>query len=91
MARSANASVGASRRFIDDWLDLVVETGGVGIDTSETRRILRNREMAIKGTRAKLANRRVREQSQGTTGDALMTFRWPTASRIITDIVEAGA
>lgn len=85
----ANASVRSSRPFVDWWLDLVIFGDPAGIDTPEVRRSLRNREIAIKGTRSKLANRRAREQSQGSSGEGLMTFRWPIARTIITDIVEA--
>ncbi len=78
-----------ARTFVDWWLDLVIHGTATDIDTPEVRRTLRNREIAIKGTRAKLANRRAREQSKGASGEGLMTFRWPTARTIITDIVEA--
>jgi hypothetical protein len=81
------------RRFVDWWLDLAVEhalgRATAHNDVTASRRIrdeLRNREAAIKGPRAKLANRRARERSPGAQGDVQLGFRWRQVGRVIGDI-----
>lgn len=84
---------GSVRRFVDWWLDLAVEhalgRATAHNDVTASRRIrdeLRNREAAIKGPRAKLANRRARERSPGAQGDVQLGFRWRQVGRVIGDI-----
>lgn len=91
VVRAANPSVGAPRPFIDWWLELVVRNKGSNVDSADVRRLIRKRELDVKGSRAKLANRRAREKSEGASGQSLMTYRWPTARAVVTDIVEASS
>lgn len=81
------------RLLVDWWLDLAVGLasgrGRPGEDVVTARRIrddLRKREAAIKGPRAKLANRRARERSPGAQGGVRLTFRWRQVSRVVGDI-----
>jgi len=76
------------KAFVDRWLDIVVTDPGRALHDSDLARRLRDREAAIKGARAKLANRRARERSPGAQGGGLFTYRWPVVSRIVRDIHE---
>ncbi|MGH3649902.1 MAG: DUF6361 family protein, partial [Acidimicrobiia bacterium] len=77
---------GGVRSFVDWWLDLALTNPARAGRDAEVRERLREREAALKGPRAKLANRRARERSPSAQGDDLMSFRWPRVSTILGDI-----
>jgi hypothetical protein len=86
-----NPAISSSHRtFIDGWLDAVIR-GPRSLDLADAERRLIVRESAIKGPRAKLASRAARERYPTAQGDTLMTYRWPQAQRIVTDILEGQA
>ena len=85
---SVNPRAIGSRGFVDWWLDRVVADPRRSVTDGEVRRRLRDREVQVKGARAKLANRRARERSPGPQGGDLMVFRWPQVRRIVADIHE---
>ncbi len=83
-----NPRAGASRPFIDWWLDVATGAPDRVTTAADVRRRLAEREQRVKGARAKLTNRRARESSPAAHGGGLMSFRWPQAQRIILDIHE---
>lgn len=85
----AGANVTArTRSFADTWLDLVLADAAGAAGGDHARTLLRERERLLKGGAARLFNARAREQWGGSSGAARLTYRWRTASRIATDIVE---
>lgn len=75
------------RDFTDWWLDKAITDGADAATSATIGEHLRQREGAIKGSRAKLANRRAREQSPAAQGGIRFTYRWPQVNRIIGDIL----
>lgn len=86
---SAPTVAGSVVNFVNWWLDLVVSDPGQTMTSAEVASMMTTRESTLKGARAKLANRRAREQSPGAQGGAIMAYRWPQVSRIVADIHEA--
>ena len=82
-----------TRAFIDRWLALVLDQGDVRLaaaalsESPGAHRLIDGRERAIKGQRARLANRRQLELWSGAAGMVQLSYRWPVARQIIDDIV----
>ena len=74
------------RHFVDWWLDVATERPRDIATSHQVRDDLRQREAAIKGPRAKLANRRARERAPGAQGDVQLGFRWRQVTRIVGDV-----
>jgi hypothetical protein len=74
------------RAFVDWWLDRATRDPASIPNDARVIDRLREREAILKGPRAKLANRRAREQAPTAQGDDRLTFRWPQARRIVADI-----
>lgn len=75
-----------TRRFVDTWLDLTTDDPHAVVRDPAVRDLLAHREAALKGARAKLANRRARELSPGAQGDTQMAFRWPQVRDLLIDL-----
>jgi len=87
LVRTQNPHVSSPvQRFVDWWLDEAVGDPSSLRTDERLRTRLRDREAALKGPRAKLANRRAREQSPGAQGDTQLEFRWRQVQRIVGDI-----
>ena len=84
----ANPRVRGARPFIDWWIDEAVGSPRKIASYSEIGRRIISREQRVKGARAKLSNRRAREQSPAAQGGGLMSFRWAQVQRIVGDIHE---
>lgn len=74
--------------FADTWLDLVLAEGPGAVRSDHARALVGQRERLLKGASSRLFNARAREQWGGASGAGRLAYRWPTARRIITDIVE---
>jgi len=94
------ASGGASvpyrtRDFVDRWLDMTLsclsnERGPFSlVDERNARSLICNREVSLKGPRARLGNPRALELWSGRSGTAQLNYRWPVAQAIVLDIGEA--
>jgi len=79
--------------FVDRWVvnlrrggsDTVVE------DNSPARRLVWERETALKGSRTRLGNTRHLELWGGRSGTGLMDYRWGISKQILKDILTAEA
>ncbi len=84
-----------TRGFVDAWLDLVLEGSGpkqaasVILTNERAQQLIFDRERSIKRDRARLDNRRALELWSGAAGTAQLSYRWPVAQTIISDIVAA--
>jgi hypothetical protein len=78
--------VGPTVGFVDRWVELV-SRGPAGVaDDGTARRLVADREVQLKGPRARLVNPRALDQWRGESGLRRMDFRWDIGTRIVTDI-----
>ncbi|MCC7517697.1 MAG: hypothetical protein IT578_00770 [Verrucomicrobiae bacterium] len=88
--RDAHARVAhPTRAFIEQWLELALDRSSllrIG-SNNRARRLIRLREKSLKGTLARLENRRALELWNGEAGTAQMDFRWSPTNRIVEDIL----
>ncbi|MES2092494.1 MAG: DUF6361 family protein [Actinomycetota bacterium] len=79
---------GASRRFVDDWLDLVIGPTNDLSDGVASRDFIARREASHKRSQARLTNQKLLASWQGASGAGALAFRWPQVKRIMLDIHE---
>ena len=80
----------STREFADRWFDLVSTTEGGPIqDRQETRRIVRERERALKGQRARLSYVQARDPRRGYPFAEPLEYRWTQVKTISADILSA--
>ena len=79
-----------TREFADHWYELAATWRGGSIgDSMEAQRLIRKREHALKGARARLTYAEARDRRRGYPTSARLEFRWTQVKRITTDILEA--
>ena len=79
-----------TREFADRWYELAATQRGRSIgDSAEAQRLIREREHALKGGRARLTYAEARDRSQGFPTSARLEFRWTQVRRITSDIMSA--
>ena len=89
IVRHPNHSVTvAAREFVETWVRLVLQHGVDLGRLEEGRRLVRNREMRLKGPRSRFNNRRALEQWGGAAGLGRISFRWGTAKQFLSDLWE---
>lgn len=78
-----------TKRFIQRWLDLALNPKVIYevANHLEARHLIQEREVALKGGQARLNNSRALELWQGESGTAQLDYRWGTAQRILSDIL----
>ena len=79
-----------TRLFVDTWLTLVLgDEGPARVAESErARRLIRDRECALKGQLARLENPRARVLWNGAAGTQRLAYRWPNAAVVAADILQ---
>lgn len=92
---SHNARIPITTRvFAVSWLTLVREVGPAGIATSDrAQKLVKDREVALKHSRARLVNPRSLELWNGSAGSGQLNYRWRGTEIIVNDILnglEAG-
>ncbi len=79
-----------TREFADRWYELAVTWSGGSIGNStEAQRLIREREHALKGARARLTYAEARDRRRGFPTSARLEFRWTQVQRITSDIMSA--
>ena len=88
---SANPRLHASARtFADRWFNLAATHAGSSIgDRSEARMLIRERELQLKGARARLTHAAARERRRSYPTTARLEFRWTQVRQITIDILAA--
>ncbi|TEU17698.1 MAG: hypothetical protein E3J21_07760 [Anaerolineales bacterium] len=79
-----------TRRFVDRWIDLVLESEDVAaLSTDEmAQSLIYDREVALKQNRARLQNQRALELWSGAAGAGQLDYRWSAVvNRIVNDIL----
>jgi hypothetical protein len=78
------------RNFAETWFRIVFHSGDHLTslkDDREARLLIENREVQLKGRRARLKNPRALERWLGRSGDAQLEYRWTTAKNFARDIL----
>jgi hypothetical protein len=91
LAQGMNARVDpATRLFVDSWTNNVIGSlDGKPLDSPETRRLISNRERALKGNRARVDNDKARTAWLEQAISYPMDYRWRvTVVRLLQDIQE---
>ena len=79
-----------TREFADRWYELAATWRGGSIgDSMEVQRLIREREHALKGARARLTYVEARDRRRGFPTSARLEFRWTQVQRITSDIMFA--
>ncbi len=78
-----------TQAFVEAWIRIALEDSPVHIleVSQDARRLIRDRERALKGGQARLENRRALELWGGASGASQLDFRWPISRTIVNDIV----
>jgi hypothetical protein len=86
MERNANVNL-RSRRFIDDWLDLLGSADLSKLaDNDAVRAFITRREREHKRAQARLTNKRLLQAWLGSSGSRALVYRWTQMQPIIHDI-----
>ena len=79
-----------TREFADRWYELAATRRGGSIgDSMEAQRLIREREHALKGARARLTYAEARDRRRGFPTSARLEFRWTQIQRITSDVISA--
>ncbi|MCX5829134.1 MAG: DUF6361 family protein [Deltaproteobacteria bacterium] len=79
-----------TKLFINSWLDIAINSakGETITDKDQVRRLIHERERALKNNLARLDNQRALELWTGAAGSAQLNYRWPVTQRIVSDILK---
>lgn len=86
----------STHAFVHTWLDLVLDRlvnqqardSTAVVEDPSVRRLIEDRERALKRHLSRVDNRRARELWRGASGAVQLTFRWPVAQAILQDIFD---
>jgi hypothetical protein len=79
----------AAKRFVTQWLDLVVD-GATMIEISPAaRQLVEGRERVLKTSQSRFANHAVRDRWSGASGVDRLSFRWRQAKSHLRDLAHA--
>lgn len=76
-----------TKHFARQWIRLALEKPGSIAGNEPARRLILRREVALKGSQARLKNQRALEKWNEAAGTAPLNYRWPIAQRIANDII----
>lgn len=80
-----------SRRFIETWRDLVLESRRDVRGHTAARALVRDRESRLKGPKSRFRNDGALMRWSGASGTSPLNFRWkPVVSNHVQDLVNAG-
>jgi hypothetical protein len=89
IAEAGTRTPAPTRRFIERWLELAIDGDPSGVAGNDAaRRLITERERAIKRGRARLHSPQALALWGGNAGTGRMVYRWPYAQRIVGDIVD---
>ncbi len=77
-----------TKTFIEHWIrEFALKRPSRVATDKQARRLIGQRERALKGSQARLVNRRALELWNTAAGTARLTYRWPIAQAFVDDIV----
>jgi len=79
-----------TKLFINSWLDITLNSakGDTVTGNEQVRRLIHERERALKTSLARLDNTRALELWTGSAGSTQLNYRWPVTQRIVSDILK---
>ncbi len=82
---------GKTKKFINSWIELVLgkEKPAYIKEDTMARQLIKERELRLKGGRARLKNKRALEQWTGYAGTRRLNYRWNIVNGMVTDIITA--
>ncbi|MEX1363715.1 MAG: DUF6361 family protein [Nannocystaceae bacterium] len=87
VARRGGRLPDRQRRFVEHWARRVAEIGpGAVVDDADLRRLVEQREIELKGGRARLLNRGRLLDWSGQAGVGRMDFRWFRVRQLVADL-----
>ena len=85
--RTINVS-GRTKRFIDQWIGIVLKNiDDIFINKKEINHFIYERELEVKGRRARLRNPDYLAKWSGAAGTQQLDYRWHVVKRIVNDII----
>jgi hypothetical protein len=79
----------AARRFVTQWLELVVDGTKQIASTPAARQLVEERERRLKTSQSRYANHAVRDRWTGASGVDRLNFRWNQARSHLRDLAHA--
>jgi hypothetical protein len=79
-----------TKRFVESWRDVVIQTRANVPDHAEARRLVREREMLLKGIKSRFRNDGALSRWSGASGTAPLGYRWPIVTSHLKDLSHAG-
>lgn len=76
-----------THRFSEAWMTAALEDPSGVADRDDVRRLIANRERALKGGLARLQSQRALERWNPSTGAYRLTYRWAQGRRVAADIL----
>lgn len=78
-----------TRTFVESWIDLALAAARPAdlAEDATARTLVRERELHLKRSRARLGNRTYLEAWRGSSGAAQLDYRWGTVRTIVNDIL----
>ncbi|WP_182057631.1 DUF6361 family protein [Pantoea sp. ME81] len=77
-----------TRRFVEQWIDLIRQASGALLTSKEACALIRAREIALKGPRSRFKNRRALEQWSGSAGTLRLVYRWNNVQIVLKDLAQ---
>lgn len=90
IAETAHRIAPATRRFAEDWRDIVRQSGAQVADSPTARALVEEREARLKGPKSRLRNPSALARWNGASGTAMLGFRWNTVASHLRDLADAG-
>jgi hypothetical protein len=75
-----------ARRFAERWIAAAKTDPAAAIESYDLRQLITTRERSLKGSLARLTNRRPLERWNGASGLGRLTYRWREARTVTADI-----
>jgi hypothetical protein len=75
-----------TKAFVEEWRGLFLGGGQKLIDREDAVTLVRRRELDLKKTRSRFQNSRMLDQWQGSSALYVLSYRWPTVSRLLGDL-----
>ena len=75
-----------TRQFVERWMGRVIQAPASAVDDESIRTLIADREQIMKGSLARLRNRRALERWNGRSGLTELSYRWAEGRTLFDDI-----
>jgi len=82
------ARVNRTAAFVDTWLDMALARNAALLDDASARKLVREREIRLKGRLSRFENERSLEIWSEAAGMRRIDYRWSTVQTLVKDIVD---